>query len=61
LTPAHGRAAQVAVRDSQTTTRLKEKTNMEDFPIWLKLTIWGMVGLTVLYSAWGIVQSMLAS
>ena len=35
--------------------------NMEDFPIWLKLTIWGMVGLTVLYSAWGIIQSMLAS
>ncbi len=33
---------------------------MEDFPIWLKLIIYGTVGLTVLYAVWGIVQSMLA-
>ncbi len=34
---------------------------MEDFPIWLKLVIWGTIGLTVLYSAWGIVHAVLAS
>jgi len=34
---------------------------MDDFPIWLKLTVWGMVGFTVLYTAWGIVQSTMGS
>ena len=34
---------------------------MEDFPIWLKLTIWGMVGLTVLYAAWGVIYSIMQS
>ncbi len=34
---------------------------MEDFPIWLKLTVWALVGLTVLYTAWGIVSSIMAS
>ena len=34
---------------------------MEDFPIWLKLTVWGMVGMTLVYTAWGIVSSILAS
>jgi len=34
---------------------------MEDFPIWLKLTVWGLVGLTVLYTAWGIFTSIMAS
>lgn len=34
---------------------------MEDFPIWLKLAVWGLVGLTVLYTAWGIVSSIMAS
>ena len=26
---------------------------MEDFPIWLKLAIWGIIGLTVGYTVWG--------
>lgn len=34
---------------------------MEDFPIWLKLIIWGTIGLTVLYSGWGLLHSMLQS
>ena len=34
---------------------------MEDFPIWLKLTVWGIIALTALYSAWGIVHSALGS
>jgi hypothetical protein len=34
---------------------------MEDFPLWLKLTIWGLVGLTVLYTAYGIITSIMAS
>jgi hypothetical protein len=32
---------------------------MEDFPIWLKLIIWGTIGLTVAYSAWGMIHSFL--
>jgi hypothetical protein len=32
---------------------------MEDFPIWLKLVVYATIGLTVLYAAWGIIQSML--
>lgn len=32
---------------------------MEDFPIWLKIVIYGTIGLTVLYTAWGIIHSML--
>ena len=32
---------------------------MEDFPIWLKLVIWGTIGLTVLYTIWGMIHSYL--
>lgn len=32
---------------------------MEDFPIWLKLVVWATVGLTVVYTVWGIVASVL--
>jgi len=35
------------------------RTTMEDFPIWLKLVIWGTIGLTVLYSLWGMLHSYL--
>jgi hypothetical protein len=31
---------------------------MEDFPIWLKLAIWGTIGLTVGYTIWGMISSM---
>ena len=31
---------------------------MADFPIWMKLVIWGILGLTIAYSAWGILQSL---
>jgi len=31
---------------------------MEDFPIWLKLVIWGTIGLTVGYAIWGMINSM---
>ncbi len=31
---------------------------MADFPIWMKLLIWGILGMTVLYSIWGILHSL---
>ena len=31
---------------------------MEEFPIWLKFFVYGILGLTVLYAAWGMIQSM---
>jgi len=31
---------------------------MADFPIWMKLLIWGIIGMTVIYSMWGIYQSL---
>ena len=34
---------------------------MEDFPIWLKIIIFATVGLTVLYSLWGMFHSIFAS
>ena len=34
---------------------------MEDFPIWLKLVVWGIMGLTVLYTLWGVFQSFMQS
>jgi hypothetical protein len=32
---------------------------MEDFPIWLKLVIYATIGLTALYTVWGVIQSIL--
>ena len=40
---------------------LSEEINMEDFPIWLKLIIWGTMGLTVAYTLWGVFQSTFLS
>lgn len=34
---------------------------MDDFPIWLKIIIFGTIGLTVFYTLWGMFHSMLAS
>jgi hypothetical protein len=34
---------------------------MEEFPIWFKLIIFAILGLTVVYAAWGVIQSMLPS
>jgi hypothetical protein len=34
---------------------------MEDFPIWLKLVIYATIGLTALYTVWGVIQSILQS
>jgi hypothetical protein len=34
---------------------------MEDFPLWLKLVVWGVVGLTVIYTAYGVIASLLQS
>ena len=31
---------------------------MEDFPLWLKVIIYATIGLTVLYTAWGIIGSV---
>jgi hypothetical protein len=31
---------------------------MADFPIWMKIIVWGTIGLTVVYAAWGIFQSL---
>jgi hypothetical protein len=36
-----------------------QEIEMEDFPIWLKLFIWGTIGLTVGYALWGMLHSML--
>jgi hypothetical protein len=36
---------------------LSEEKKMEDFPIWLKLVIWATIGLTAIYTLWGIVHS----
>jgi hypothetical protein len=35
--------------------------NMEDFPLWLKLIVWATIGLTVVYTAVGIVRSIMAT
>lgn len=40
---------------------LSEEINMGDFPIWLKLIIWGTMGLTLLYTLWGIFHSFVQS
>ncbi len=34
---------------------------MEDFPLWLKMIIYATIGLTVLYTAWGIIYSILGA
>ena len=34
---------------------------MGDFPLWLKLLIWGVLGLTVSYTAWGMIHSIVQS
>jgi len=34
---------------------------MEDFPLWLKLLIWGTVGLTVGYALYGMIVSLTQS
>jgi len=39
--------------------RAFKEIDMEDFPIWLKLVIWGTIGLTVLYTIWGMLHSYL--
>jgi len=38
----------------------KEK-NMEDMPIWFKIAIYATVGLTALYTVWGIIQTLMQS
>jgi hypothetical protein len=40
---------------------LSEEKEMEDFPIWLKLMIWGTIGLTVGYTIWGMITSFTQS
>jgi hypothetical protein len=34
---------------------------MEDFPVWLKIVIYATIGLTVLYTAYGMIHAMLQS
>lgn len=34
---------------------------MEDFPLWLKILVYAVVGLTVLYASWGMIHSFLQS
>lgn len=31
---------------------------MEDFPIWMKLLVWGTIGFTVGYALYGMIQSI---
>ncbi|MBM2805050.1 MAG: hypothetical protein HW419_2943 [Deltaproteobacteria bacterium] len=49
------------IQKCESARALSEEITVDDFPIWLKLTVWGTIGLTVLYTAWGIVHSILAS
>ena len=37
------------------------ETTMDDFPLWLKIVIYATIGLTVLYSAWGMIRSLLGA
>ena len=32
---------------------------MQDMPIWFKITIWATVGITGLYTVWGIAQTIM--
>ncbi len=41
--------------------RFLRETTMEDFPLWLKIVIYATIGLTVLYTAWGIIRSLLGA
>lgn len=34
---------------------------MGDFPIWLKLIVWGTMAMTVLYTLWSVFQSVFIS
>jgi len=34
---------------------------MEEMPMWFKMIIYVTVGFTVLYAAWGVIQSLLQS
>jgi len=56
-------SAATGIESSQLRKRpaLSEEKFMEDFPIWLKLIIWGTLGLTLLYTGWGLLHSMLQS
>jgi len=33
---------------------------MEDFPFWLKILVYLVVGFTVLYASWGVIHSFLS-
>jgi hypothetical protein len=46
------------VRSTAKQSRLAKEKKMEDFPIWLKLVIWGTIGLTVGYTIWGMLSSI---
>ena len=34
---------------------------MEDFPLWLKVVVWATIGLTLVYTAFGIVRTIIES
>lgn len=53
----HGSAPDCRL-NNKTLGRFFEEKKMEDFPIWLKLVIWGTIGLTVGYTIWGMISSM---
>jgi hypothetical protein len=38
-----------------------QEKKVQEFPIWLKIVIYGTLSLTVLYAAWGMLQSALQS
>lgn len=41
--------------------RLIEGISMEEMPLWFRMVIYLTVGLTILYAAWGAIQSLLQS
>jgi hypothetical protein len=32
---------------------------MEDMPVWFKIAVWATVGVTALYTIWGVTQMFL--
>ena len=43
------------------TLRRDRDESMGDMPFWFKVVVWLVVGLTVLYAAWGMIHSILQS
>jgi hypothetical protein len=56
-----GTSAQINQITIGSVRRFPEETTVEDFPLWLKLFVWGTIALTVGYTVWGMLQSVMQS